>query len=379
MLATLDTVDWASLTHAYGTAADVPDLIRALRTPEWEDALHALYGNIYHQGTTYEATGPAVPFLLEVLAAPDTPCRDHLCGLLAHISIGFDEAHLPSGVPVAALRAQAAGGAEILAAKGNEDIDDFLGELPEAEANRAWAHVTVRAYDAVAAGLAVVASLLTDDDLRARAVAAYTLGWFPDEGRAHVGELLVAAAHPDAGLAATAIVALGLLGGPVPGAALTDERDLVRWSAATALGRLHGPDASAEAVAELTRWATGDQAADERMPYLDGDLRGYAALTLEHAVGPAAFTDLLTALGKSSGAEALNVAGAVLRQAFPDGPVPDGTPLAGLTGRQRDVVRVLASSPRAWLIGTSSFGNFRALVRDYGLPDDYEKMRAHLG
>ncbi|MBB6037174.1 hypothetical protein [Phytomonospora endophytica] len=88
MLDTLDTVAWSSLSHAYGDAADVPDLIRRLRTPANEEALHALYGNIYHQGTTYEATGPAVPFLLEVLADEDSPGRDHLCGLLAHVSIG---------------------------------------------------------------------------------------------------------------------------------------------------------------------------------------------------------------------------------------------------------------------------------------------------
>ena len=30
----LDSIDWASLKHAYGSAADVPDLIRALASSD---------------------------------------------------------------------------------------------------------------------------------------------------------------------------------------------------------------------------------------------------------------------------------------------------------------------------------------------------------
>ncbi|HEY1176870.1 MAG TPA: hypothetical protein VGF17_11990, partial [Phytomonospora sp.] len=122
-----------------------------------------------------------------------------------------------------------------------------------------------------------------------------------------------------------------------------------------------------------------DQDEDERMPYLDGDLRGYASLALERSAGAGAFGDLLTALGKSSGIEALNVVGVVLRMAFPEGPVAPGTAVGELSERQRAVVGVLASSPRAWLIGESGFGNFRVLVRDYGLPDEHRKMRSYLG
>lgn len=42
------------------------------------DALDALFGNIWHQGTVYPATAPAVPFLLEVLASK----KANLPGLL---------------------------------------------------------------------------------------------------------------------------------------------------------------------------------------------------------------------------------------------------------------------------------------------------------
>ncbi|AEV87225.1 WD-40 repeat-containing protein [Actinoplanes sp. SE50] len=79
-------MDWASLTHAYGPAEDVPDLIRALAGGD-DDALHDLHGNIWHQGTVYPATAPAVPFLIRILDAPGADPAGVL-GLLAVIATG---------------------------------------------------------------------------------------------------------------------------------------------------------------------------------------------------------------------------------------------------------------------------------------------------
>ncbi|WP_329369805.1 hypothetical protein [Streptomyces sp. NBC_01483] len=64
--AELDDVQWSALTHAYGPAEDVPELIRALYQGDEEtadEAIYELYGNIQHQGTVYPASAPAVPFL----------------------------------------------------------------------------------------------------------------------------------------------------------------------------------------------------------------------------------------------------------------------------------------------------------------------------
>ncbi|MFE4453590.1 hypothetical protein [Streptomyces sp. NPDC056796] len=63
---------WAALTHAYGSAADVPDSLRALAGDDDEeaaDALSELYGSILHQGSVYSATAHAVPFLARIAAA----------------------------------------------------------------------------------------------------------------------------------------------------------------------------------------------------------------------------------------------------------------------------------------------------------------------
>jgi hypothetical protein len=93
MLDRLDHIPWKRLTHAYGSAEDVPDLLRRLRTasPEMtgeQSPLWHLHGNIWHQGTVYEATAYAVPFLIELAAHPLVPNRLGILQLLASIATG---------------------------------------------------------------------------------------------------------------------------------------------------------------------------------------------------------------------------------------------------------------------------------------------------
>jgi hypothetical protein len=70
----LDRVPWESLAHAYGVGPTGPELdfdvqasLAALgrRDP---NAMHALWSNICHQGTIYEASAYAVPYLSAFLA-----------------------------------------------------------------------------------------------------------------------------------------------------------------------------------------------------------------------------------------------------------------------------------------------------------------------
>jgi hypothetical protein len=87
----LDSIDWASLRHAYGSAGDVPGLIRALASSDDEQrkqAVYELFGNIWHQGTVYPATAAAVPYLYELLSAPGIPAKSDIAGLLASIAAG---------------------------------------------------------------------------------------------------------------------------------------------------------------------------------------------------------------------------------------------------------------------------------------------------
>ncbi|MFC3897601.1 hypothetical protein ACFOWZ_39510 [Lentzea rhizosphaerae] len=160
----LDQVDWARLTHAYGPADDVPDQIRDLVSPDCErrrKALWALNGNIYHQGTVYEATAHAVPFLLEVLTAPECDEQPQLLELLSGIVTGFDEMWLPGGLPIADHRAQAEGGEAVLAAAprpGDDDFDEdeadyeYVEGLSDDDQRRMFAHIWVRALATVTGG-----------------------------------------------------------------------------------------------------------------------------------------------------------------------------------------------------------------------------------
>lgn len=84
-------VPWEKYTHAYGRADDVPRQILELqssdetvrRTANWQ-----LFGNIYHQGTVYEASQYAVPFLVKLAADPQVSDRDQILLLLACLANG---------------------------------------------------------------------------------------------------------------------------------------------------------------------------------------------------------------------------------------------------------------------------------------------------
>ncbi|MFI6821253.1 hypothetical protein ACIBJE_09885 [Micromonospora sp. NPDC050187] len=428
MLDRIDDIDWRRLGHAYGSAGDVPDQLRALCSPDAtvrESAFGDLYSNIFHQGSRYEASAYAVPFLLDMVADPATPDRDLALYLVTCLAIGYDESWLPDGFPVAEYRRVSEGGRELLAAKppSSEENDDpealYLRALDKDDQNRLFAYYELATYDAVRAGVPMLRTLLAHPEPGLRAGAAYALAWFPEEAAGSVPALLGAvstalaadgrtttaqpagadeptadgstAGQParlrEADVAATALVAAGLLGAAPDPALLTDPRPVVRWAAAVARARVLGSDADDATVEELLGWTTAvprgrrRSADDIPVPFLDGDLAGYAALALRQ-VGPRhaarAFDALLDRLPAVEGVEALPVATEALRLAFPDGPLAEGTPPEALTDRQRRLAEVLASSPLPWSIDGSRFANFSLLLGEYGLPRSRDEMVAYL-
>lgn len=96
MLEGLDEINWSQLHHAYGEASDVPILIRQLLFPDKvvvDKAIHELFGNIWHQGTIYEASAYAVPFLYELLKSSETPNKLMVAYLLASLATGKCHLH----------------------------------------------------------------------------------------------------------------------------------------------------------------------------------------------------------------------------------------------------------------------------------------------
>ena len=68
----LDSEEWKQLRHAYGTADDIPDLLRAVyanpytkRGTSMEDVWFRLWSSLCHQGDVYDASIAAVPHFVE--------------------------------------------------------------------------------------------------------------------------------------------------------------------------------------------------------------------------------------------------------------------------------------------------------------------------
>ncbi|XVV16656.1 hypothetical protein ACQP2X_20475 [Actinoplanes sp. CA-131856] len=381
-------IDWAGLRHAYGSAEDVPGHLAALRSADEEERREAfgeLYASIAHQGNRYSASAAAVPALLELVGDPSIPDRDLLLHLLGIIAIGGEGMWLPGTVRVAELRERG-----------------LVDEL--------------RAYEAVAAGLPVLqrlaAGIGADEDVAVS--AAYVLAWFPgdvksleilknraqtrsgDAAHAAAEEAVpgkvaagnVAAEEAAVGTAAgeavageaAAVVGVGLLGLsagiPVAERALGSEDPVLRWAGAVALARLGvGGDRVRD---ELLGWAAGDAPADPSIPYLEGDLGGYALLSLP-LIGVDPLGAALSRLRHVSAEPALTALVVALRAAFPDGGVAKGTTFRALGERQRRVVRVLVDNPAAWLYDGMEFANFSLEVSDRGLPHGRERLQAYAG
>ncbi|MEO3851879.1 hypothetical protein ABGB09_30335 [Streptomyces sp. B8F3] len=85
-----DEVDWAALRHNYGTAEDVPGLLRRCAGPERADADEAAYeleNLLFHQGGWICPAAPAaLPFLLRLAASPHVRCRTAVLDLVAMLA-----------------------------------------------------------------------------------------------------------------------------------------------------------------------------------------------------------------------------------------------------------------------------------------------------
>ena len=149
----LDDIDWSSMKHAYGSAEEVPALLRALRTQDAGDrdkALSRFYSAVHHQGDVYPCTTACLPFLLELAAGADEPGRDEVVRLLVSIGTSAVE-RCEGGYPEDVL--DYAGAAAVL----RDRAEVFVGLASDAD---------LRVRQAAIPGV----GLLVDDASRAAAV-----------------------------------------------------------------------------------------------------------------------------------------------------------------------------------------------------------------
>lgn len=168
MLEGLEGIPWSKFKHAYGNAADVPRLIRDLMSPDQDvrgRAVFALSGSICHQGTVFEASSHAVPFLQELLGSNDTPDRLVIADLLAEMACSspYLEASLSSEAMTRLMK-------EGLAKEGR----DFDRELID---SRRYAQET---KTAVGKELRLLYPYLKCDEPEVRRSVASAMGNFPE-------------------------------------------------------------------------------------------------------------------------------------------------------------------------------------------------------
>ncbi|MET9765317.1 HEAT repeat domain-containing protein [Streptomyces sp. NPDC006372] len=214
----IDEVDWASLRHAYGSAGDVPGLLRGLASADpavRQTALDGMYGAVHHRGDVYDSTLACVPFLLALADHEEVRDRAAVVELLVSIG-GIDgdgEGHAADGFAARA-RAALRAGAEVFVRLAGD---------PDAGVRRAAPGALVRFLDRPARVLALLRERITverDDQVLLALIEG--LGLFArrhrSAGEAHAAEavrLLVALSEPphDPGLR---LAALGRLAGCAP-------------------------------------------------------------------------------------------------------------------------------------------------------------------
>ena len=306
MLAELDAIDWNSLSHARGSAQDVPEMLRSMASDD-ADARRAAfiqaYGNIWFEGTVFEATAKAVPFLVELAAVPAFPDRHRVLELLFQIAHGRSpaEGELPDDDVGFSLVAE----------------PTFNSEIGE---EMTWVQA---AAAAVAAGRPVYVGLLEDPAPEVRRYAARLLTCCPDHRAEVLGPLIhTFESDDDPGARATALYAIAVLAASEEEAlidrGLKDDQPLVQLSAALSASFFLGESPSAEAVETLIPFLEHpDRVRYEELVFGEDCASDIgAALARVDESRRTEVAERLLAIAEAGEAEALTVSAPILQLAF---------------------------------------------------------------
>lgn len=399
MLEGLDSIDWQHLTHAYGPATDVPDLIHALASTDKqirEQAHHELCGNIWHQGTIYQATAYAVPFLIELLTYESVEDKAGILALLSHIAMGSSGLDVHGDLPfydeqrnTLAFKAQLA-----------QELD--------------WVK---RAYVAVGEGMPIYLDLLADADAETRMFAAHLLSCYKEHAQTSAPKLIhLLTRENDDQVQAAVLLSLGALSEPespqlehLRPYIRSDAPALLRFAAALAFARCTRDDTPPEIVQALVQGVADAEAIDElygQLPWFSSVIPDACeALTLiEQTLAIAALIDVLQTLDNEEHAwDRVGVAESLLDLAFYGRQVPKdwayGKTKSGRlkiecwnypgqphrSGKQQGVqenrsrIGLLTKPQRTALTAVAKYGPLweidTNLFEVYGLPNSREALR----
>ncbi|MEV7007336.1 hypothetical protein [Streptosporangium sp. NPDC051022] len=85
--------DWSSLSHAYGSAEDIPSLLDRIETDPSDEDWSGLRSALCHQGTVYSASFAALPRLTAIAVSGAPDAQLHVLFLAGAIMAGADQPH----------------------------------------------------------------------------------------------------------------------------------------------------------------------------------------------------------------------------------------------------------------------------------------------
>lgn len=353
MLEDLDQVPWETLEHAYGTAEDVPGILKQLLSLDKKTragAYYQLYGNIFHQGTRYPATPYVVPFLIELCADPTVPDRFQALTLWGSLITGYFSIQER---PIWGDGEQTYYGSE---AQGSDD-DPYTVALHEI-------------YRESLKGHGVLCDLLDDDDPGVRAGAAWVLACLPTMAVSSLPRL-ESRIEPVGWVRAAFAFAFGELGASAPlHRMLSDEDPAVRCVAACELARIE----PAESLIELLLgFVTVPIDGYGDIPGVGGDSSGdaaYAISLLPPETQRKAIPAICNRLEAARSFGTMPLVTALLSAAFP----ARTEPITELTELQRYVLGRMVDTEELW-----SIGNLYSTFQAHGLVKDRKKCAELIG
>ncbi|MDW3192396.1 MAG: HEAT repeat domain-containing protein [Cytophagales bacterium] len=277
----IDEINWQHLKHAYGVASDVAKDIRNLTNTNEktrESALYNLYGSIFHQGTRYEATPYAIPFIYELIESEHVKNRHELIEFLINLALGYEDNYLPEGIDPKKFR------------KNLLDSEARL-TTEQREVNEKYGYsilALIDCYNFVEEGISILLNCLKHEDESIRIAALYAIAWFPEKSENTTPAILeILSSSQEEMELATGILTLGLLSkqsaSPIDLSVLqyhmNSDSALLRISAAIALARNPIQMDVLNILIEGIKSETSLSEV-EGMLFNEGNISGYASLTL---------------------------------------------------------------------------------------------------
>lgn len=377
MLERLNEVNWDELEHAYGAASDVPDCLRKLASndPKIREAgLYDLYGNLWHQGTVYEATAFAVPFLIELLESDDVQEKEKILVYLGDLAYGnsYHDVHQ-----------------HLVFFENERSKPEFQAEVRR---ELEWVRA---AHEAVAARTETYHRLLDHHDPVVRSAAAYLLGVFPLQ---RDRTLPILFAHNEANESSEVVHAaiafsVGLLANDHVGAIdwltarCADSRIGVatRTLAACGLARTKPMAMPREGKELLLRIAANPGSLTpifEQFPWHDADPQTYCSAALEALGCPPSevIPAMIQALEMVTPYQSWNIVTSILSLVFDAKPMPDGMSASQLSADQRMALTAISNSKKFWtgFAPNEVVANVVNIMESFGLPRSASGLKAFL-